>query len=90
MYRDNPQNLKLKAQWAARFQPLVGRTIKAVRWMSAQESVNCGFDQAPIVLVLDDNTLLFPSRDDEGNDAGALFTQAGDLTPGLAEIAPVL
>ena len=25
-----------------------------------------------IVLTLDDNTLVFPSRDDEGNDAGAL------------------
>jgi hypothetical protein len=31
-----------------------------------------GWRYKSIVLTLDDNTLVFPSRDDEGNDAGAL------------------
>jgi hypothetical protein len=32
-----------------------------------------GWRRPATVLVLDDGTLLYPSRDGEGNDAGALF-----------------
>jgi hypothetical protein len=31
-----------------------------------------------VVIVLDDGTLVYPSKDDEGNDAGALFYQKDD------------
>jgi hypothetical protein len=80
----------VKKEWAAKFQPLVGRKIKTVRWMYNDELVATGWSKAPIVLVLDDDTLLYPSMDDEGNDAGALFTQEGRKTKGLEPVAPVI
>lgn len=52
---------------------LVGRTVKAVSYMSAEEKENAGFYRAALVIEFTDGTLLYPSADDEGNDAGALF-----------------
>ena len=54
---------------------LVGRRIVEVRAMSAPELEAEGWppDETVPVLVLDNGTLLFPSRDDEGNGPGALF-----------------
>jgi hypothetical protein len=34
-----------------------------------------GWARRPLVIELDDGTLMFASRDDEGNDGGALFGQ---------------
>jgi len=53
---------------------LLGKRIVAVRYMSAEEMGDLGWSQRSIVLQLDDGNLLYPSCDDEGNDAGALFT----------------
>lgn len=53
---------------------LVGRRIIAVRYLSQEEATEMGWYQRPIVLILDDGNLIFPSQDDEGNDGGALFT----------------
>ena len=54
---------------------LVGRSIVEVRAMSAREIEAEGWplDETAPVLVLDDGTILFPSRDEEGNGPGALF-----------------
>jgi hypothetical protein len=62
------------------FQPLIndilkGRTIVAARYMSKQEAEDMYWDSRPLVIHLDNGTLLFMSRDDEGNDGGALFYQ---------------
>lgn len=57
---------------------LVGRTIIAVRYMSQQEVEDLGWYCAGVVLQLDGGSLIYPSRDDEGNDAGALFGQTKD------------
>jgi hypothetical protein len=54
---------------------LVGRKIEGVRWMSRAEAANVGWSRRAVVLILDDGSLLYPSSDDEGNDAGALFGQ---------------
>lgn len=54
---------------------LEGRTVKSVRYLSAKEAQTLGWHQRPLVVEFDDGTLLFPSRDDEGNGAGALFGQ---------------
>lgn len=83
-------NRELRADWSNRLAPLIGRTIKSVRWMSPTEVEKIGWYSAPIVLTLDDETLLYPSRDDEGNDAGALFIQEGTKTKGIETIAPVI
>lgn len=53
---------------------LVGRRIVLVRYMKEQEAQDMGWGGRPIVLVLDDGNLIYPSMDDEGNDGGALFT----------------
>jgi hypothetical protein len=81
---------QLKKDWTARFKPLIGRTITNVRWMKPEEVEAVGWDRSPIVLQLDDQTLLYPSSDDEGNNAGALFTQAGSKTQGIPDGAPLI
>jgi len=81
---------QLREIWAGLFQPLVGRTIKSVRWMTEEEAESCGFERSPVVITLDDETMLFPSMDDEGSGAGALFVQAGTKTRGIPEGAPVI
>ena len=57
---------------------LVGRTIKSIRYLTKEEYTNLGWYASPIVLELDNGALLFPSSDDEGNNAGALFGQGAD------------
>ena len=78
----------LPAQWAARLKPLVGRTIVGVRYLDATEVSQLGIVHQPVCLQLDDGALLWPMADDEGNDAGALFIQAGAKTTTLPEGTP--
>lgn len=53
---------------------LVGRKIKAVRYLLPDEVENLGWYSRSVVIELDNGVLVWPSRDDEGNDAGSLFT----------------
>jgi hypothetical protein len=57
---------------------LKGRTIEDVRYLTTEEMKGMGWYNKCIVLILSDGSLLLPSRDDEGNDAGALFGQSPD------------
>ncbi len=58
---------------------LLGRKITGVRYMVDEEVENTGFYHKALVIRLDDGTLLFPSADDEGNDAGAIhYMKEGD------------
>lgn len=57
---------------------LKGRTIVDVRYLTTIEMKGMGWYRKSIVLELSDGSLLFPSKDDEGNDAGALFGQSPD------------
>ena len=69
-----------KDRWLHDLRPiLVGRTIKAIRYLTDDEVDELGWNSAAIVMELDDGTQLWPSRDDEGNDAGALFTTNEDM-----------
>jgi len=54
-------------------QILKGRTISEVRYMNENEKEMLGWNKRCIMIILDDGTVIYPSRDDEGNDAGALF-----------------
>jgi hypothetical protein len=56
----------------------LGKKIVAVRYLTDKEQESLGWDQSAVVLQLDDGTLIFPSQDDEGNGAGALFGQTKD------------
>lgn len=55
---------------------LLHRTIVGVRYMTEAECDVFDWDKSAIVLVLDNGVVVYPSRDDEGNNAGALFGQA--------------
>ena len=55
---------------------LLNRTIVKVRYMDDEEMEQVGFTfDRPLVLQLDDGTLVYPSKDDEGNDGGAIHYQ---------------
>lgn len=58
---------------------LVGKAIVAVRYLTEEERTELDWHDRSIVIQLSDGTLLWPSRDDEGNGAGALFTTIKDL-----------
>jgi hypothetical protein len=52
---------------------LVGRTIRAVSYMSAEEQDAAGFDFSPLVIEMDNDLVLFALRDPEGNGPGTLM-----------------
>ena len=58
---------------------LVGRKIIAVRYMNEKEIDDHGWTTKALIMVLDNGTAIYPSRDDEGNDAGALFTTLEEM-----------
>ena len=51
---------------------LLNRTIVKIEWMSSEETEETLWDNCPICLKLDDGSWIFPLRDDEGNNGGAL------------------
>jgi hypothetical protein len=58
---------------------LNGKTVDHVRYLTEAERDALGWSGRPVVLVFRDGSYVFPSRDDEGNDAGALFTGSDAL-----------
>lgn len=72
------KNLELK--WIKSISKLlVGKKIIKVQYMTNKEAEEQGWDSRAIQIQLDDNTWLTPSGDDEGNNAGSLFTSSKDL-----------
>jgi len=57
---------------------LLNRKIVGVRYLLDEEMELLGWDERSIVLILDDGNMIFPSSDDEGNQAGALFNNNPD------------
>lgn len=55
---------------------LVGKKIKSVRYLTNGEADDLGWYSRPIVIELNDGSLILPSMDDEGNNGGALFGQS--------------
>ena len=53
---------------------LLNRKIVDVRYLTTEEMENLGWYHKCVVMVLDDGNMIYPSSDDEGNNAGALFT----------------
>ena len=70
----------MKKQWEERIaKALVGRKIVEVRYLNDKEVNEHGWHSSALIMLLDDGTYIYPSSDDEGNDAGALFTNIPDL-----------
>lgn len=53
---------------------ILGKKIVLVRYLSQTEAEELGWNERPVVFQLDDGNVIIPSRDDEGNGGGALFT----------------
>ena len=54
---------------------LEGRKIEEVRYLTAYETHKFGWQKRAVVLILDNGDFITPSIDEEGNEAGALFTE---------------
>lgn len=67
---DNPQEHWTKVAQST----LVGRKIVAVRYLSDREVERLGWTSRSVIFELDNGCLVWPTMDDEGNDAGAIFT----------------
>jgi hypothetical protein len=73
-------NDKYVAQWTKKVSKLLlGKTITHVGYMTDDEQSAFGWSAKAVVIQLNDGTTLFPSSDDEGNGAGALFTTNENL-----------
>ena len=71
----------LETQWTNDITALlVGKKITKVRYMTENERDGHGWYGRPLLIYLDDGTVIYPSQDDEGNDAGALFTNIEKLS----------
>jgi hypothetical protein len=57
---------------------LLGKQITSVRWMTDEEAKDMGWDNRPLCIELDNSIWIFASMDDEGNNAGTLFTSDED------------
>ena len=53
---------------------LLNRKIVDVRYLTIEEMEDLGWYERCVVMILDDGNMIYPSQDDEGNGAGALFT----------------
>lgn len=60
-------------------EPLVGKTIKKVRYMTEQEAQVMCWSKRPLVIHFTDGSFLIPQADDEANDGGALWYQKQDI-----------
>jgi len=52
---------------------IVGQKIIEFRRMTPNEIEASGWDNGTDIIVLEDGTVIYPSRDDEGNGPGVLF-----------------
>jgi hypothetical protein len=63
---------------------LEGRTIVNVRYLNDEEMETLGWNVRPICFFLDNGQYCILSRDDEGNDGGALFYGEEGVLPTLS------
>ena len=56
-----------------------GKTVDFIGYMSDEEADEWGWDRAPVIMFTDGSWII-ASADDEGNNAGALFTSSKQMT----------
>lgn len=59
---------------------LVGKTIESVRYMTKEEAEQIDWYSRPLVIQFTDGTILYPQKDDEGNNGGAMAIQKESKT----------
>ena len=55
---------------------LVGKTIRRVRYLNDQEREDIAWEKSALIIEFTDGHWIVPMRDDEGNDAGSLWTSS--------------
>ena len=55
---------------------LVGKTIRRVRYLTDREREDIAWDRSGLVIEFEDGHWILAMRDDEGNDAGAIWTSS--------------
>ena len=58
-------------------QRLLNRRIVEVRYLNPDECQQLMWNHTGVIFILDDGTTVYPARDAEGNDAGALHGISG-------------
>lgn len=83
MANENQQQI-LRDKWEKKAKEvLLNKKIVAVEYMSDEMMEMMGWHSRPIIFKLDDDTICFLSRDDEGNDGGVLFYGTDGVLPVL-------
>lgn len=54
---------------------LKGKKVRSVRYLTEEEQDDLGWYSRAVVIEFEDGSLIFPSKDDEGNGAGSIFGQ---------------
>jgi hypothetical protein len=73
----NTNDADIREHWgnlASNF--LVGKTIRRVRYLNDQEREDIAWNKSALIIEFTDGHWLIPMRDDEGNDAGSLWTSS--------------
>ena len=71
-----------KKQWTKKAEKLLlGKKIVKVEWMGENEAEEMDWNSNPVCLLLDNDMWVFPMRDDEGNDGGALAVGPEETLP---------
>ena len=77
--KPDPRNETIR-KWEERCNSaLAGKSIKSVGYLNEDEQRELGLYRKPLVIFFTDGTIMYPSADEEGNDAGALFTNINGL-----------
>tara|TARA_R100001015_G_C4499733_1_gene74660 strand:+ start:166 stop:456 length:291 start_codon:yes stop_codon:yes gene_type:complete len=85
---DDPM-FQIKNHWSEKLRKqLLGKTIIGVRYLTTEEMQEIGWYKSPVVIELNDGQTLFPQKDDEGNDGGALYISRPPK--GGEDIAPTI
>ena len=61
---------------------LIGKKIIAVKYMEQEQAADSYWSKCPVMIMFDDNTIMIPQSDDEGNDGGVLMI-GNELLPTL-------
>ena len=76
---DNDEHKDARVHWEDKANVLLlGRRIVKIEWMTNKEADKLDWSSRPVCMMLDNGTWIYPQRDDEGNDGGALFGQTKD------------
>lgn len=70
-----------KKRWSSKANKVLkGLIIEKVRWMTPKEVIEYGWMGSAPVIEFTNGIFIIASMDDEGNDAGSLFTNHKDLS----------